>query len=153
MNNNKKLIMFGIIGLVVLIGAGVLVLSSNKKPPEPVALEPEAPVEEAVNTLSPEGIGLVLTSTLNNKKVIMEIINVADISSLDYELSYKAKGNIPRGAIGHVDVKGKPVKQEIVLGTCSDVCHYDQEVSDIKLILKVVKTDNKVYSVEKSLEL
>ena len=86
-----------------------------------------------------------------NKKVIMEITKVEDISSLEYQLSYASKGDIPRGAIGTLEPKGKPVKQEIVLGTCSDVCHYDQEVSDIKLLVRVTKTDNKIYSVEHSL--
>ena len=60
-----------------------------------------------------------------------------------------------RGAIGNIEVKSKDklIKKEIVLGTCSDVCHYDLEVSDIKLILKVTKTDGKVYQSQKTLEL
>ena len=48
---------------------------------------------------------------------------------------------------------GKPFTQEIVLGTCSDVCHYDEEVSNIKLILKVTKIDGTIARVEETLEL
>lgn len=151
--NNKKLITFLIIGLVVLVGAGVLVLSSDKKT-APKRVE-QVPVEEQIFTIKPEDIGLVLTGSSDNGKIILEVKNTEGLAGLDYELSYTSKGDIPRGVLGHIDVKqeGKPVKQEITLGTCSDVCHYDQDVSNIKLILKVAKTDGTTSQVEKSLEL
>ena len=150
--NNKKLITIVAIGLVVLIGGGLLVMSGNKKA-EPVV--EQAPVEEQVSMIKPEDIGLTLTASADNRKVILEVKNTEGLSGLDYELSYTSKGDIPRGVIGHIDIKqeGKPVKQEIILGTCSDVCHYDEDVSDIKLILKVAKTDGTVSQVSKSLEL
>lgn len=150
--NNKKLLTFLIIGLVVLVGAGVLILSSNKKAESP---QEQAPVEEQITEIKPEDIGLVLSATNDNRKVILEVKNTKDLAGLDYELSYTSKGDIPRGVIGHIDIKeeGKPVRQEITLGTCSDVCHYDENVSDIKLILKVSKTDGTTAQTEKSLEL
>lgn len=152
---NQKLIIIGAVILISIIGGGFFVLSSKKTPAKPVDVAPQQQVEEIVKTLTPDEIGLSLTAINNNKKVLMEVVKTEDISSLDYELSYTSKGNIPRGVIGHIDIKikGKPIKQEIILGTCSDICHYDQEVSGIKLILKVTKADNKVYSVEKTLEL
>ena len=151
--NNKKLITILVIGLAVLIG-GFLVMSGNKKA-APVQEVQEIPAEEKVSVIKPEEIGLVLSATSDNRKVIFEVTNTKDITSLDYELSYTSKGEIPRGVIGHIDIKqeGKSVKQEITLGTCSDVCHYDQDVSDIKLVLKVAKTDGTTSQVEKSLEL
>ena len=90
----------------------------------------------------------------DNRKVILEVTNTEGLAGLDYELSYIAKGELPRGVIGHIDVKqaGKAVRQEITLGTCSDVCHYDEDVSNIKLILKVTKTDGTVSQAEKVLE-
>lgn len=152
--NNKKLITFLAIGLVVLVGGSFLVLSGNKKA-APVQEVAEIPAEEKVSAIKPEDIGLVLSAISNNRKVILEVANTKDIAGLDYELSYTSKGDIPRGVIGHIDIKqaGKSVRQEITLGTCSDVCHYDEDVSDIKLILKVAKTDGTTSSVEKSLEL
>lgn len=150
---NKNLITLIIIGLVVLVGGGVLILSFGKKAaPVPVA---QAPAEEVVSTMKPEEIGLSLTVSSDNKKVILEVANTKDITGLDYELSYTSKGNIPRGVIGHIDIKqaGKKVLQEVTFGTCSDVCHYDQDVANIKLILKVAKTDGSTSQVEKSLEL
>lgn len=151
--SNKKLITFLTIGLVVLIGGSFLVLSSNKKA-VPVQEVAEIP-EEKVSVVKPEDIGLTLTASNNNRKVIFGVVNTKDISGLDYELSYISKGDIPRGVIGHIDIKvaGKPVTQEITLGTCSDVCHYDEDVSDIKLILKVTKADETIFQVEKSLQL
>lgn len=152
--NNKKLITFLAIGLVVLVGAGVLVLSSGKKTEAPVQqVQNVAPEDAKVSTIKPEAIGLSLTASSDGKKVILEVANTKGISGLDYELSYTSKGDIPRGVIGHIDIKiaGKPVIQEITLGTCSDVCHYDQDVSDIKLILKITKTDGTTAQVEQSL--
>lgn len=151
--NNKKLITVSAIGLVILIVGGFLALSSNKKA-APVQEFQEIP-EEKVSVVKPEDIGLALTVSNNNRNVIFEVVNTKDISGLDYELSYISKGDIPRGVIGHIDIKvaGKPATQEITLGTCSDVCHYDEDVSDIKLILKVAKTDGRIFQVEKSLEL
>lgn len=149
---NRNLIIFSIIGLIILIGGGFLVLSSNKK--APVQVE-QIPQEEKITIMKPEDIGLSLTVSSDNHKVILEVTNTKDIRGLDYELSYTSKGDIPRGIIGHIDVKqtGKSVRQEITLGTCSDVCHYDQDISDIKLILKVTKADGSISQVEKSLEL
>jgi hypothetical protein len=96
-----------------------------------------------------------LTASADNKKVILQVNNTTDISGLDYELSYTSKGDIPRGVIGHIDIKqaGKKVIQEITLGTCSDVCHYDQDVSNIKLILKVTKTDGTTSQTQAALKL
>ena len=154
MKNKKVIIALIVFVLIVLLGVGFFLLSSNKDTPEQAVVEEETPIEETVDVLSPQDIGLVLTKNINNAKVIMEIGKTDDILSLDYELSYIAKGDIPRGVIGRIENKssGKPIKQEIVLGTCSDVCHYDEDVTNITLLLKVVKKDNAVYSVEKSLD-
>jgi hypothetical protein len=150
---NKKLIIVLVIALIVLVGVGLMILFGNKKA-TPVEVVQTSPEEEVV-TMKPEEIGLTLTMSKDAKKVVLAINDTKTISSLDYELSYMAKGDIPRGVIGHIDVKkpGDKVSQDITLGTCSDVCHYDQDVKNIKLILKVAKTDGTAAQVEKSLEL
>lgn len=150
---NQKVIIGIVAILLVLVGVGYFILSPKKSSSIPQAPEPQA-AEETILTLSPEDIGLTLTAIDNNRKVLMEITKTSGLSSLEYELSYTSKGDIPRGVLGTIDVKSnKPIKHEIVLGTCSDVCHYDQDVSSIKLILKVTKTDGKVYHAEKTLEI
>ena len=146
MKNNRNLIIVGVIVLILLVGGGVL-LAAKK------SAKPAVPVQqsEEILTLSPSDIGVSLTMGSDGKRVIMEIEKIDDITSVEYQLSYNSKGDIPRGVIGTAEVKGSTIKKEIILGTCSDVCHYDQDVSDIKLILKVTKTDGKIYQVEKSL--
>lgn len=147
MKNNRNLIIVGVIVLILLVSGGIFL--ATKKSPKPVA--PVAQSEEIL-TLSPLDIGLSLTMGADGKRVIMEITKTEGLTSIEYQLSYTSKGDIPRGVIGTADVKGSTaIKKEIILGTCSDVCHYDQDVSNIKVILKVTKADGKVYQVEKSL--
>ena len=149
---NKNLIIFLIVGLLIVVGAGALILAPNKKV-EPVV--EQAPLEEQVFVIKPEDIGLTLTMSADGKKVIIEVANTKGIVGLEYQLSYTSKGDISRGAIGNIDIKqpGKSARLEIPLGTCSDVCHYDEDVSEVKLILKVAKTDGTTSQAEKSLEL
>ncbi len=149
MKNNKN-ILIGLVALVVVLIVGGVYLVTKKSATLPVAVRDEM----AIATIKPEEIGLTLTMGVDGKRVVMKITKADGISSLDYELSYTSVGDIPRGAIGHVAIKtaGQVVSQEIVLGTCSDTCHYDKDVRDIKLIVKVTKTDGKVYQVEQTLE-
>lgn len=149
---DKRIIAIVCVIAIVLV-AGAYFLFFAKKTVKKNTQVVSAPQEEVVPTLDPSNIGLVLTESADGKKVTMDINKTDSIVSLDYQLSYTAKGNIPRGIIGHIDVKnsGNPIKQDIVLGTCSDVCHYDQDITDIKLVLNVTKTDGKSYSVEQSL--
>ncbi len=146
MKNNRNLIIVGVIVLILLVGGGVF-LATKKSPNTTTSVQQS----EVILTLSPLDIGLSLTMGSDGKRVIMEITKTEGLTSIDYQLSYTSKGGIPRGAIGTADIKGNNIKKEIILGTCSDVCHYDQDVSNIKVILKVTKTDGKVYQVEKSL--
>jgi hypothetical protein len=154
---NKNLIIALIAVAIVVVGA-ITFIAFNKKAPAQVE---QAPSEDQVTTIKPEDIGLSLVESSNNQKVTLEIANTKDVSSLDYELSYTAKvlvsgvlQDVPRGAIGTINIKqaGKPVSQDITLGTCSDVCHYDQNISGIKVVLKVTKTDGSIAQVEKSLD-
>ncbi|MEK7559125.1 MAG: hypothetical protein AAB521_02360 [Patescibacteria group bacterium] len=148
LKDKKILVGIAVVVLAVIIAGGFFVLSANKNnKPASSGIE-----EEQVLALSPEEIGLSLTLGEDGQRVIMEISKVEDIKSLEYQLSYNSKDDIPRGVIGTVDIKGSSIKKEIVLGTCSDVCHYDEEISNIKIIIKVIKTDGKAYQVEKTLE-
>lgn len=147
MKNNRSLIIVGVIVLILLVGGGIF-LATKKSPKPSVSVQQS----EEILTLSPLDIGLSLTMGSDGKRVVMEITKTEGLTSIEYQLSYTSKGDIPRGVIGTAEVKENTIiRKEIILGTCSDVCHYDQDVSDIKLILKVTKTDGKIYQVEKSL--
>ena len=146
MKNNRNLIIVGVIVLILLVGGGIFL--ATKKSPKPAASVAQS---EEIPKLSPDEIGLSLSLGQDGKRVVIEISKTQGIKSIDYQLSYTTEGDIPRGDLGTVEPNGKPVKKERVLGTCSDVCHYYKNVSDIKIILKVTKPGGKVYQVEKSL--
>ncbi len=148
LKDKKILIGGGIAFLIIILAGGYFVLFNNKSADNPQPDEEQ----EVILTMSAEEIGLTLEMGEDGKEVIMNVENVEGITMIDYELSYTSEGDIPRGAIGSVEVTGEPIEKKITLGTCSDVCHYDEGVSDIKIILKVTKADGKVYQVEKSLE-
>lgn len=148
MNRNLLLV-----SIVVLIIAGIVGGYSlfKGKGEEKVTQQPV--VEEKIEEISASDIGLTLTARSDKKAVKFEITNIKDISSLDYELSYLAKGDIPRGVIGHIDVK--PTDKKIIsdyldLGSCSrSVCKYDEGVTTVKLIVKITRTDGKILHSEK----
>ena len=144
MKNKKLLLAAG--GLIIVLLVGGLVL--NNKPTTPTATP--SVQEQSIPSISAKDIGLTLDPGYDKQRVVMTVTKTDDLAVLNYELSYTSKGGIPRGAIGTIPIKnsGKAVVQEIPLGTCSDVCHYDKDVSNIKLVLKVTKTDGKVYQAE-----
>ena len=153
MKNKQLLIGAAIIGLLI-VGGAIYTLFSNKQVP----VEPTQQVqEEVIPIINPNDIGLTFTTRADKKAVKFSITNIKDITSVDYEISYVAKGDIPRGAIGHVEVKAKDKIIEtnyIDLGTCSSgKCKYDEGVTSVKLLLKIAKTDGKTYSAETSLSL
>ncbi|MDO8621235.1 MAG: hypothetical protein Q7R31_03055 [Candidatus Levybacteria bacterium] len=156
MKNKKLIVVLGVSIVLVLAGGGYFLLSGKNTAPAPTTSatsQVQDVSEQAIPTLTPSDLGLSLTANSNTTKVTMVLTKTSDVSTIDYELSYTAKGDIPRGIIGQVIVKpGKSVSQEITLGTCSDVCHYDQDVTGINLVLKITKTNGKTYQVEKSLD-
>ena len=153
----KKILVIGGVVLVVLAIGGYFLFS---KKTTSVPVEQKAVVEEeqaVIPTIAPEDLDLTFTARSDSKAVKFTISNTAGIQSVDYEISYLAKGDIPRGAIGHLDVKPseKTVSTNYIdLGTCSSgKCKYDEGVTEVKLLLKIVKDDGKTYSTETSLDL
>ena len=151
LKNKVVLIAGGAIILLVLVGGLFLLSSKNKASNQDAQNSNILPTQVLIPTITADSIGLTLKAGASGKTVIVAVSQTSGISGIDYELSYISKGNIPRGAIGQFDLTKKPVSKEITLGTCSDVCHYDQEVTNIKIVLKVTKEDGKVYQAEKTL--
>lgn len=152
---NKKILIIVLFLVIVAAAGGYFVLSNNKssKPQEVT----EQSQEEVIPTIAPSELGFTVDVRSDKKAVKFSLENIKDISSVDYEISYLAKGNIPRGAIGHVEVKEGASTLEsnyIDLGSCSSgKCKYDEGVTSVKVILKINKTDGKVYQSEKSAEI
>lgn len=158
LKNKNLVIAAAVIGvLIVLAGAFFIIRSSNKSTNQQINGAPTA-TDQPILKIAPADLGITLTAGPGNKTAILGVTNTNDITSLDYELSYMATVNgaqVARGAIGHIDIKqkGTAVKQSITLGTCSDVCHYDVGVTDIKVILKINKSDGKTYQADLALSL
>lgn len=148
MKDKKVIAGVTIILLVVLALGSYFLFFSNKSSNNSQKSEEQ----EQILMLSADEIGLSIELAEDGKEVIMKVANVEGITSIEYELSYTSEGDIPRGAIGSVEVTGESIEKKITLGTCSDTCHYDEGVKDVKIILKVTKSDGKIYQVEKSLE-
>lgn len=143
--------------LVILVSGYFLFFSNTSKAPEEITQEEDQQEEVVIPTISPDDLGLTFVARNDKRAVKFTITEIKGIQSVDYEISYLAKGDIPRGAIGHIEVKPGDKRIEtnyIDLGTCSSGrCKYDEGVTSVKLILKIVKTDGKSYSSEKSLDL
>lgn len=156
--NRNLSIAAGVVIVLVVVAGVFIILSASKKSANQQTNEPSTATDQPILKIAPADLGITLTAGAGNKTAILGVTDTKDITSLDYELSYMATVNgaqVARGAIGHIDIKtkGKAVKQEITLGTCSDVCHYDVGVTDIKVTLKINKSDGKTYQADLALSL
>ncbi len=150
---NKQLLIAIAVLAVIAIGGGVYMLSSKNTKTSSVTSE--GMVEESVPVLSASELGLTMSARGDNKAVKFVIANAKDITGVDYELSYVTKGDIPRGAIGHVEPLGTKMESTFIdLGTCSSgKCKYDEGVTSVKLFLKIMKSDGKSYQADMTLNL
>lgn len=164
---NKKLGM--IIGVVVLLlvlgGGGYMLLGKQdaKKSADEISS-----TDQEIGTLEPGDIGLELAMTNGNKKVKVMVAKANDIESLEYEITYEAdvpaaeqveggEDRVSRGFSEEAALKSGQSSyesKEFDLGSCSkNVCRYDTGVTEIEIIMKVIKRDGKIYQVKDSLEL
>ena len=154
MNKNVLIALAIAVVLLLILGLGFYFLSSNNSLSQNQEPTP-TPYVDVVATIAPEDLGLSFIARADKKAVKFEIENTADITSIDYEISYVAEGDLARGAIGHVEPKNGVIASNYIdLGTCSSgKCKYDKGVTSVKLLLKITKTDGQVYSSETSLDL
>lgn len=159
-----KTVIIGVvlIAVIVLSGVGIYVYSSRNAAPEKktTQIQSTAPEDQVIPTIAPSDIGLTLSLSQSGKfaghAVVAKISKLDGIASIECELTYTAKGNLPRGAICktfEVKSSATPFEQELPFGTCSDKCHFDEDVRDVKMVFKITKTDNKVYQTEAKLDL
>ncbi len=153
---NKNLIIGILVVLIVLAAGGGYLMTKNSSSQKHTQQQPQQQ-EEKIATLQPEDIGLKLSARPDKKAVTFEINKPEGITAAEYEITYTAAGDVPRGVIGQLDITPnasvlKP-KTFIDLGSCSSgKCKYDEGVKAVKLVLKVTKGD-KTYQVEDTLDL
>lgn len=153
---NKKILGIAAGALVILVGAYFLLFANKTQEQSPEELTQEETLEE----ISKEELGLEFELCSDKRSAKFTISNASDIDSVEYELRYDKEINdqhVTEGLTGdEINENGKDTLGTSckVFGTCSSgVCRYDNVVSDIKLYLKITKTDGKVYQAEDSLEL
>lgn len=163
--NKKVLIGIGVVvGLGILLGGYFLIFNKSKsETPDDEFIE-----EQIAEELAPEKIGLTMEANASKQAVRFAIAKATGIKSLDYEIIYEADSTaaerseggddrVSRGITGDVAMKsGQSTYQSQWhdLGSCSkNICRYDKGVDSVKITLKVVMDDGKVYQVEKTLEL
>lgn len=117
--------------------------------------------------LSPSEVGLELTATANKKQVKFTLTKAVGVKKVEYELSYEADsaggkddesgGRITRGVAGEDVIDSDQTTYEsklLDLGSCSSgTCRYDKGVTSVHLLLKLTKSDGKIYQVEQDLDL
>lgn len=160
MNQKVIVVLLAAVVAVVLAGGGYFLYAKNHIAQQQQLAQPTQSEDQSGNipTLAPSDIGLSLRQSDSGKfaghGLIMTVSKLDGIATIDCEFSYIAQGSLPRGGIcKSVSIKPSDtiVQQEYPYGTCSDVCHFDSEVSNVKIILKVTKSDGKTYQVTQSL--
>lgn len=133
--------------ILALVLAGSLFLLKGRfwRQPEPVPIPTPTPGSHfSLPEEKEQGAEVSLTPRYDKKAVVLKISKVrSDVISIEYELSYEAKGGLPRGVLGKVDVKSgqETILREILLGTCSkNVCVYDEGVKKVSLTLRFNKS-------------
>jgi hypothetical protein len=136
---NKKILVILVIVSVLLIGGIVLRIknSGQKKVEQKTKKEEVLPESEVLPTV--DSSVLVDLTSKDGKEAILTIEDIpSGTSTIEYELSYLASGNLPKGVMGEIEVGDRlKVERKITLGTCSSgSCVYDQGVTSIKANLK-----------------
>ena len=140
MLKNKKFVIP--LAIVISIGLVVFFINFNKPKHKPKQENPQdeiLPKSEIIPTVD-ANVVVDLTSK-NNKEVLLNINQISSgTKSIEYELSYLAKGDLPKGVIGTIQIKNEnTIERKITLGTCSSgKCVYDQGVKKIKVSLKFI---------------
>lgn len=161
MNNNKAVIIVILVGLL-LVGGVLYFLSSGKKT-APVQPKPQIAQEEVIPTIAPSDIGLEFKASPDKRYVKFIIAKAEGIDAIEYDISYNAiseEGTVVNqgltGELSQDDAQNGTIETEYrELGTCSTggKCRFDKGVKEVKLTLKITKTDGKVFMAEKDLSL
>lgn len=167
MLKNKKIFIIILI-VILLLGIGYFLFlrqTASKKQPD----QNQTQIQSGPENLSPDEIGLTLKASENKKQIKFSITKMSDIKAIAYQLTYEADSTkqeiseggepkVQRGIIGDVkEIQSGDTSYEspwIDLGSASkNVVRYDTGVESVNLILKITKTNGKIYQAEKNLDL
>ncbi|MBI5044880.1 MAG: hypothetical protein HZC02_03070 [Candidatus Levybacteria bacterium] len=165
MKKNQLLIAAAVV--VLLIVGGVFVFIQNAQDNDEA--ENSQILEEEAITVSPEEVGLKLTTRNNQKEIKFSVSKLDDVQTIEWDFTYDAdvppeyrseggSGKVTQrfGSSEPVDVEGKSSYESEYreIGTCSSGrCRYDTGVEKVDFVLKMIKKDGKEYQVQDSLSL
>lgn len=157
MKDKKIIIGVVIIALLLLGSGGYFILSKNKTGKPAVAPAPFIE-EEEIEEIQAEDLGFTLELRPDKKAIKFTLANAKDVESVEYQISYNKDVDgeeVPEGLIGEAKAENGKVEIDYrEFGTCSSgTCRYDKVIFPVKVTLKIVKTDGKVYMSEKSIDL
>lgn len=137
---NKKAVAVGIVIFILIFGfIGVQIASKgSKKQESKTEKEGVLPESREIPTVD-ASVKVDLASVKNGREVLLSIDGIPDgTAEIEYELSYLAKGDLPKGVIGTIKMNSKnSIERQITLGTCSSgTCIYDEGVQSVKVSLK-----------------
>jgi hypothetical protein len=163
--NRTLIIGIVVVVLIALVGGGFFVLSSRNAEPE----DDSGFVEEQLPKIDPKELGLQILPSSDKRYIQFKVTNLKDIKRLEWEFTYDADatdtgdgesngGRVTQGFSGEENIQSGEkefVSDKRELGTCSTggKCRFDTGIDKIQLVLKVTKTDGKVYQSEDSISL
>lgn len=169
MNNllkNKKMlggIIAFLVVLLILVGLVFMRINNPSEPTLSTSQDEMTPVEK----MNPEDIGLQIVLASDNKHVQFTADKLEGVKKLEWEFSYDS--DVPKSAdfpdsdgqkitqsfSGEAEITGSTYESPLrELGTCSkNICRFDTGVESINLLVKVTKSDGKVYQINDSLSL
>jgi hypothetical protein len=133
---DKNVLIAGGVVLVVFI-AGFFLLNSRKKSTQETK-ENVLPTAQVLPTVD-SSVKVELAANAKKTEVTLTVGQVPNgTTDIEYELSYIAEGDLPKGVIGTIPVEGKKdIERKITLGTCSSgTCVFDKGVEKVKVSLK-----------------
>lgn len=161
---DKRIIAAIAVVVLILIGGGIFVMSSQKPSSTKPMTETSGGDTQQVLNMKMSDLGVVFTFRDDSKAAKFTVGKPDGISSIEYIMSYDAipanpeeggeGGTVNQAVFGTLpnDKGSNPWETEYrEFGTCSSGhCRYDQVKSDIKLTLKITKDNGKVYQAEQS---
>lgn len=120
----------GVIAIVTLLAKNQNSPLTNKATPTPGQITKELSSEELPSVR--------LIPRADKRELTLEIKNIKNVDSIEYELTYLSKG-LSRGVVGTISLSGESsITRKILLGTCSrSVCKYDEGITDGMLTLRL----------------
>jgi len=133
----KKNVIFGVVGLLILIGIGLGIYFSQQK--SKTVEQPQKKEELGAIPTVDASTTVTLAALPGNMEMVLKSEGIPNgTNSVDYELSYDTKSQGKQGVIGTISsITGNSFEKQMTLGTCSSGrCVYHEVVGAIQVTLK-----------------